>query len=302
MYGIIYLVRNKINNKKYIGQTVNSISVRWTKHKYSANHNSSNNYFLSAVKKYGEDNFIFETIKECETQDELNYWEEFYINQYNTRNRKVGYNTREGGSHGKHTEATKQKLRLANLGKKLTDEHKQRLSEAHKGKRPNDKTRQLMSDRRAGIELSENHCKSISDGRRGMKFSDRHKKNISKSKAGTNSHTAKLTWVIVKQIREDYKKGISTRQLSKKYGVCGISGIINNKTWVDENYDTSHLLGLRLKNNGGDKNGQAKLNWEKVRAIREEKKSGMLDRELATKYGVTRTTITLIVNNKTWSE
>ena len=31
--GYIYLVTNKINNKKYVGQTVNSVHTRWIQHK-----------------------------------------------------------------------------------------------------------------------------------------------------------------------------------------------------------------------------------------------------------------------------
>lgn len=54
----------------------------------------------------------------------------------------------------------------------------------------------------------------------------------------------------------------------------------------------------------GEKNNNAKLNWEQVKNIRTEYNNDkkITHQNIANKYGVSRTTITLILNNKVWSE
>jgi hypothetical protein len=52
----------------------------------------------------------------------------------------------------------------------------------------------------------------------------------------------------------------------------------------------------------GEKNGYAKLNWEKVYEIREKYKNGIPKQEIANQYGVTYMTITHITRNKTWRQ
>jgi len=57
------------------------------------------------------------------------------------------------------------------------------------------------------------------------------------------------------------------------------------------------------KANKGEANGNVKLNWEKVRAIRKEySEGGTLQRELAEKYNISRCHISDIINNKVWKE
>lgn len=51
--GSIYLFVNKLNNKKYVGQTYNKYTDRWTAHKNAAD----TFYFHLALQKYGWDNF-----------------------------------------------------------------------------------------------------------------------------------------------------------------------------------------------------------------------------------------------------
>ena len=46
----------------------------------------------------------------------------------------------------KHSEATKQKIRLVHLGKKLSEDHKRKLSESHKGHLHSEETKQKMRD------------------------------------------------------------------------------------------------------------------------------------------------------------
>ena len=72
---IIYLHRNKINNKVYIGQTKNNPTRRWENGK-----GYKNTYFGNAIEKYGWDNFEHQILEEnIETVEEANQRETYYI-------------------------------------------------------------------------------------------------------------------------------------------------------------------------------------------------------------------------------
>ena len=74
----IYAIVNKLNNKVYVGQSIN-IRSRLTKHKWELNKNIHHNPHLQyAWNKYGEDCFDFITL--CETTEEkLDEMEQYYI-------------------------------------------------------------------------------------------------------------------------------------------------------------------------------------------------------------------------------
>lgn len=58
----IYLIKNKINGKCYVGQSID-IQERWRRHKQDA---YKENYLLyRAMRKHGMENFSFEIIEEC---------------------------------------------------------------------------------------------------------------------------------------------------------------------------------------------------------------------------------------------
>lgn len=123
----IYCIENKINHKKYIGQSIN-IYDRWNKHKSELNHNKhDNDYLQKSWNKYGNENFLFFVLEEC-LKDDLNMKEIYYINKYNTLNQEYGYNLKEGGSSGKISEYSnekkKQSLKKAYENKKLREERK----------------------------------------------------------------------------------------------------------------------------------------------------------------------------------
>ena len=103
--GYIYKIKNKIDNKTYIGQTTQDLESRWRNHRK----NSSNcRYLKSAFKKYGVENFEFKLV--CITFDnQLDDMEIKYIKQYNCLVPN-GYNIRLGGNSGKHHEETKRKI------------------------------------------------------------------------------------------------------------------------------------------------------------------------------------------------
>lgn len=92
--GLIYMYTNKLNGKKYVGQTITSLKDRDNKHF----HDKNNSYFDRAYKKYGRDNFKLEVLEENIPLDKLNEMEEKWIREYNTIfTSGNGYNMTKGG-------------------------------------------------------------------------------------------------------------------------------------------------------------------------------------------------------------
>lgn len=130
------------SNRIYIGQ---SIDCNARKIQYSNANCNHQKKLLNSIIKYGWINHKFEIIKECE-RDELNKWEKYYVDLFNTFNTKHGLNCRDGGGCKgflseeqkikisnslkgvKHTKERIEKNRLANTGKKLTEETKRKIS------------------------------------------------------------------------------------------------------------------------------------------------------------------------------
>lgn len=92
MVGHIYIIKNKINNKVYIGQTMQPIKIRFTNHIMSSR--TEDTKFYRAIRKYGETNFYIELLEDVEPSL-LNEREIYWIEYYNSY--KSGYNSTLGG-------------------------------------------------------------------------------------------------------------------------------------------------------------------------------------------------------------
>lgn len=91
----IYITTNLINQKKYIGQ--HKKSKNQYKDKYYL---GSGTLLKKAIEKYGSKNFKREILEECETQEEANSLEKYYIKQYNAVEDPNFYNLSPGGQDG----------------------------------------------------------------------------------------------------------------------------------------------------------------------------------------------------------
>lgn len=109
---LIYKVTNKLNGCIYIGQTSLSLQERRYRHEQeSLNIYRKTVKFHNALLKYGFNNFIWEVIRECNSQEELDYYEKYYISLYDSCNRQRGYNLKYGGkTGGVFTEEAKENL------------------------------------------------------------------------------------------------------------------------------------------------------------------------------------------------
>lgn len=90
----VYVIRNLINEKVYIGQTKN-FDGRKADHLYAAR-KGNNRPLYASIRKYGVENFSFEIIETCE-DNRIDEREIHWISYYDSMNSDRGYNLTPGG-------------------------------------------------------------------------------------------------------------------------------------------------------------------------------------------------------------
>lgn len=98
MLGLIYIITNLLNNKVYIGQTIQSLKKRWEGHcRKPYSKGEADMKIKRAIYKYGKENFFIKELERCDIKD-LDKREIYYISLYNSY--KEGYNSTKGGRSG----------------------------------------------------------------------------------------------------------------------------------------------------------------------------------------------------------
>ena len=85
--GRIYIIKNRVNNKVYIGKTIQNIKDRWCKH---LDKWSNCTKLKSAMDKLGRNNFYIEILEDNIPYSSLDIKEKYYIDKYNSI--ELGYN------------------------------------------------------------------------------------------------------------------------------------------------------------------------------------------------------------------
>lgn len=155
--GEIYMIRNKLNGKVYIGQALKytgkvklkwGTNGRWKSHLREAlNENGKDHciYLNNAIRAYGEEAFEVTTLCDCKTVEEMNTMEAKYIKDYNSMNPN-GYNLTYGGARGKDSDETREKKRLMRLDKKHPEQVKDKIAKGQLGNRRTAKPRKYPED------------------------------------------------------------------------------------------------------------------------------------------------------------
>ena len=262
VYGVIYLVKNKVNGKCYIGQTVkkngfrdrygvgNGRTMIESFYKAHKKNNNSSDIILEDMEKYGLDAFeVDECIDYAFSKTELDIKEKTYISIYksmisNSYNNYYvgGYNKTSGGSGAKDykwSEESKQKLKET----KNTPEALERSREAAKKENLSPETLKQRSESLKGHNVSDDTKLLISDciekmWEDGKYNSEEVRKNM--------SDAAKKRW-------EDEDNKIKASEATKK-------------NWEDENYREKVLNGIRKfwddENNHEKHSEKIKKKWE----------------------------------------
>lgn len=140
----VYKIENLINNKCYIGSSINSVNrIRVHKNDLRANRHN-NDHLQKSWNKYSEENFKFEVLLLC-SKNQLLYFEQMLIDSYQTTNPNFGYN--------------KSPIAGNTLGYQFTEKQIENLKKGHKGQ-------QAWNKGKIGI-YSKESLKLISDSMMG---------------------------------------------------------------------------------------------------------------------------------------
>ncbi len=92
MKNCVYRIINKINNKVYIGSTIDAERRRIEHFSQLENNKHINPHLQNAYNKYGKDAFMFDVIESNLDDGELLKREQHYIDLFNSSNSNFGYN------------------------------------------------------------------------------------------------------------------------------------------------------------------------------------------------------------------
>ena len=205
----------------------NDIEKRFRLHKNNLKNNKhGNSYLQNSWNKYGEENFKFIILEECESIN-LNDREKYYIKYYNSINRKYGYNRTTGGSNGKHlketielirskhiglghTEETKEKIRKIKTGVIVLENTKVKMSQSQKENYKNNTRRKEIAQQQGfknkGSKRSEENKQKMRNAQLGKTLSEEQKIKIGKSRKITSEEQDILIYQLLLEGSLPYKE------------------------------------------------------------------------------------------------
>ena len=271
---IIYMHKNKINGKVYIGQTCQKPEYRWGK---EGNGYKQCPLFYNAIQKYGWNNFEHIILKTGLASDEANLMEKYYIKKFNSIDPKFGYNLSKGGDNREVQHYTSKKIsdRLKQEWTNGTrDKEEWSIFMKEKWENPEYRKKQKEARKNLKITLSEEGRKRISEARKeyikkygtptqGKGHTEKTRKILSEQKKGEKNpmygkHHTQEWKDMMKEKHSKKIKCIETQQIFNSYKEatewCG------NKS----SSGLSDYFAGRKKSFGKHPITKEKLHWEKV--------------------------------------
>jgi len=213
-YGVIYLIRNLLNSKAYIGATTD-FETRMKNYKTLQCKRQQKIY--NALKKYGVHNFSFNIIDTATCQEALDGLEVYHIARFRSMEDEYGYNILPGGSKTCHKgrkrpeESRKKMSAAAKKRPPISEETRKRKSEASKRNPITKETRsKMIESRKKGkgwtkhLEETKKKISEAGKGRKSPPKSDAGKKAIAESNRN-------------RIITDETRKKMSEYQRGRKY-------------------------------------------------------------------------------------
>lgn len=239
---IVYMHKNNVNGKVYIGITNNS-QRRWRcdgiEYKPPKKENQNGRRFWNAIQKYGWDSFENIILAEGLSFDEAIEKEKHFIKLFDATNKLKGYNVSFGGNGGlvysEHPRGMK--------GKTQTEFQKV----SHK-EWASDKENNCMTNGKVVWGVTHDHPK----GMKGKTHTEEHKKWISKNYSRSNHPSARKIVATLNNKEVEFGcigdcieyYGVSTTIFYKLVRSGEPFVISNNNKWKNKQ---KHLAGLKIK-------------------------------------------------------
>ncbi len=131
---LVYVITNLVNGKRYVGQTICTLDLRWRRHCWKSTAKGTKMPIASAIQKYGPANFSIQALCECCSQQELNERELAYALQLDTFYPN-GYNITAGDGYGAASDEMKRRISIGKKGWRPSLETRKRMSLAKKGRK-----------------------------------------------------------------------------------------------------------------------------------------------------------------------
>jgi len=195
---IIYKTYCKPTKKHYIGQHVQ-------KSEEFDGYFGSGIILKQAIKKYGKENFIRETVEYC-TSANVNEREMFWIKEFSATHRSIGYNISTGGNNGvflagkvqPEESRRKQSLTMKGryIGKNNPNYGNGDKIRGNKNPSKRKEVREKISEKLTNRIFSDEHCKNISKSKKGQKISKEVRELWKQQRKGINNSNYKYQYVI----------------------------------------------------------------------------------------------------------
>lgn len=221
------------SGRRYVGMTCKDPKNRWEK----GNGYRNQKYFYLAIQKYGWDNIQHDVLFSALPKEEAEQKERELISLYHSADRRYGYNIDLGGkSKGRCSEETKkliserqkgwrpseymlQRAKEVNTGRPCSKETREKIGLAQIGKKVSDEAKLKMSNSHKGKHLADSHKEHISEKvKKGWTAERRkHMSEISKGRKGPTWSEEQIQWY------RDNNRGEKS-VLSKKVGQFDLKG------------------------------------------------------------------------------
>jgi hypothetical protein len=252
----LYKIINLINNNIYVGV-----------HKTD---NLDDGYFGSgeilrkAIKKHSKENFKKEIVEYFDSIEDMFLAESIIVNADFVK-RQDTYNCRVGGCGGSGpvSDATREKLRVANTGKHLSEEHKKKISLSGKGKKHKKRKlstehKQKLRENRLGWKHPEEVKQKIKEGNTGKIATQETRDNMSRAHKGyvvTEATKLKISEAQKNQSDETRRKRIESckgriqsEETRKMIGESNKGKHNRNHTEEEKNKISESLTGKKYPN------------------------------------------------------
>jgi len=192
----VYCIRNIINNKHYIGQSID-IHKRWKDHIYKNN----NSVIHRAIQKYGKDAFEFTILRICKQNNNIAHvlmdvYEKHFIAMHRSDDKAYGYNVTSGGSDGYQFNKWNTEQRSRNLlGHSISEETRKKIGDANRGKKHTPEAIEKIRKFSTGRKHTEESKRKIGEGQKNRPIASaetRRKIGEASKRRKTSDYTRKL--------------------------------------------------------------------------------------------------------------